>query len=147
MSPQRVGHATQKYRVHRALSYAISSAGLECHVVPDGVAVHVSDTNWYEPDAMVYCGRQAPDDDIKIENPLVVVEVASPSTVRLDETTKLAGYFGVSSVQHYLIVYPNGGQVIHHQRQTDGTILTRLVATGQLNFDPPGLTIDVADLF
>jgi Uma2 family endonuclease len=120
---------------------------LPCHMVPDGVAVHVSDRKWYEPDAQVYCGPKANDEAIKIDNPIIIVEVVSPSSTRLDKSEKLIGYFAVESVQHYLIVLIDPARIIHHQRQSDGNILTRLISTGPLRLDPPGIEIDVAKLF
>ncbi len=78
---------------------------------------------------------------------VIVVEVLSPSTRRIDASAKLTGYFRLPSVHHYLIVDPGKPPVIHHQRQGDGTILTRLVGEGAIRLDPPGLSIDVAPLF
>lgn len=147
MAPERVWHAETKFAVQRALFAAIKASGLDCRVLPDGVAVHVSDDKWYEPDAIVYCGPPAGRDDLNVVNPLIVVEVASPSTVRLDETAKLIGYFSVTSVHHYVIVYPDGAPIVHHQRQPDGTILTRLVGAGRLRFDPPGIEIEAPAFF
>ena len=146
MSPARVGHARLMGLAYLALVTAIRSSGLPCHALPVGAAVHVSDTTWYEPDLLVYCGPQAPDDDLEIGNPVIIVEVASPSTVRLDKTVKLMGYFDVASVHHYLIIHRELKRLVHHQRQPDGTILTRIVANGALDLMPPGLKIEVADL-
>jgi Uma2 family endonuclease len=143
MSPERVGHAEIKGRVYRILGDAILQAGLSCHALPDGAAVRKSEANCYEPDALVYCGPDAPRDAIEIANPLIVVEVLSPSTAHIDVARKLAGYFQISSVSHYLIIDPDRPPAIHHQRQGDGSILTRLVPSGQIWLDPPGLTIDV----
>lgn len=146
MAPERVWHARAKFAVQRALSDAVERAGLPCHVIPDGVAVHVSENQWYEPDAMVHCGPQAGPDDLNIVDPVVVVEVISPSTARLDETAKLVGYFSVASLQHYVLVYPRGVPVVHHQRRHDGTILTQLIGSGMLRLDPPGIEMDVASI-
>ena len=146
MSPARVRHGSMKLAVQRALLDAVERAGVPCHVMPDGIAVHVSDRKWYEPDALVYCGPEAPGDDISIANPVIVVEVASPSTVRLDETAKLSGYFDVPSVQHYLIIPPDRPAIIHHQRDGD-RILTTLVTSGEVHLDPPGLTLPIAGLW
>ncbi len=146
MSPERVGHAATKFAVQRALYDAVQAAKLPCHVLPDGVAVHVSDRKWYEPDALVYCGPEAPADDLKIDAPIIVVEVVSPSSVNLDTQLKLTGYFGVASVQHYVIVLIEEQRLIHHQRQGDDTILTRLLSAGPLRLDPPGIEIDVNSL-
>jgi Uma2 family endonuclease len=62
-----------------------------------------------------------------VPNPVVVVEVASPSTRKIDASLKLKGYFSLPSVHHFLIVDPEGPPVIHHRRQADGTILMSLV--------------------
>lgn len=146
MPPQRNWHATTKGSVYVARREAIKSAGVPCHAMPDGVAVHVGAQGWYEPDALVCCGPEAPGDEIKIDNPLIVVEVPSPSTGHLDESHKLVGYFSVASVQHYVIVSPATKYLVHHKRQDDGTILTRIVTAGPLLLDPPGLTVDLTEI-
>ncbi len=147
MAPERIGHINVKFAVHRVLYAAVRSAGVQCHVVADGVAVHVSDSKWYQPDALVYCGPPAPDEDFKIENPVIIVEVLSPSTAHIDEGAKLIGYFSLPSVHHYLIVNPAGPPFVHHQRQSDDTILSRIVGGGVVKLDPPSIEVDVAELF
>ena len=146
MSPARVRHGVGKFAIQRALLAGVRDAGLPCHVMPDGIAVHVSDQKWYEPDALVYCGAAALEDDIKIDNPVIVVEVISPSTAGIDEADKLLGYFSLASVHHYLIVHLKEKRVVHHQRRSDDTILTRIVTAGPLLLDPPGMTVDLTEL-
>ena len=92
-------------------------------------------------------GPKLSDDAIEVPNPVVVVEVASPSTRRIDASLKLTGYFGLPSVQHYLIVDPDGPPVVHHRRQADGTILTSIIHDGTLALTPPGIEVAVAELF
>jgi Uma2 family endonuclease len=75
--------------------------------------------NDYEPDAIVNCGPRMNDDAITAPNPVVVVQVLSPSTAGTDTGAKLAGYVLVSSIIHYLIVHPARPQVIQHRRRTD----------------------------
>jgi Uma2 family endonuclease len=99
------------------------------------------------PDAQVYSGRELPDDAIEVPNPVILVEVASPSTRKIDASLKLTGYFSLPSVHHYLIVDPEGPPVIHHSRQANGTILTSIMHAGTLTLSPPGLELDVAELF
>ena len=60
---------------------------------------------------------------------------------------KLKGYFSLPSVHHYLIVDPEGPPVIHHGRQADGPTLTSLVQGGMLSLSPPGIGLDVAEMF
>ena len=145
-SPARNRHGVAKFAIQRPLLDAVRQAELSCHVMPDGAAVYVSDYTWYEPDALVYCGPEAPGDDITVDNPVIIVEVVSPSTGALDAFDKLIGYFTVASVQHYLIVHPQQRRLIHHARQADGTILTAIRAAGPLRLDPPGLSVDLAEV-
>ena len=147
MAPERTRHGEVKYAVQTALLQAIRKAGLPCHMLPNGATVRVAEDTAHEPDALVYCGPKLPGDAIEVPNPVIVVEVSSPSTRKIDATLKLAGYFGLASVEHYLIVNPNGPPVVHHRRQPDGTILTRLVGDGTLKLDPPGIEIAVSEVF
>lgn len=147
MSPEQVGHAEIKFAVQTALKAGIRAAGLSCRMLPDGATVRVSETTAHEPDALVYCGLKLPGDSIEVPNPIIVVEVASPSTRRIDASLKLKGYFSLPSVHHYLIVDPQAPPIIHHKRQADGTILTTLVSDGALRLDPPGIEFAVASVF
>jgi Uma2 family endonuclease len=147
MSPERSRHAEVKFAVQLALLRGIRKAGLQCHMLPDGVGVRVSQHILYEPDALVYCGPKLPGDAFELADPVIVVEVASPSTRRLDASVKLSGYFSVPSLHHYLIVDPEGPPVIHHGRQAEGPILTSLVHEGTLSLSPPGIGLVVAEMF
>ncbi|HJY17125.1 MAG TPA: Uma2 family endonuclease, partial [Xanthobacteraceae bacterium] len=80
-------------------------------------------------------------------NPVIVVEVLSPSTRHIDAQIKLAGYFRLSSVMHYLVIDPDKPLVLHHARNADGTILTRIVSDGMIGLDPPGIEIAVGDIY
>ncbi len=147
MSPERVGHAKVKFAVQTELRRAIVEAGLPCHMLPDGMTVRVNDNIAHEPDALVYCGAEAPPHVVEIANPMIVVEVLSPSTRHIDASAKLSGYFQVTSVQHYLIVDPDGRPTLHHARQKDGTVLTRIIPSGHIKLYPPGMDVDVSAFF
>jgi Uma2 family endonuclease len=147
MAPERTGHGQVKFAVQTALVQGIRNAGLPCHMLPDGATVRVSEHSAHEPDALVYCGPVLPRNAIEVPNPIILVEVASPSTRRIDASLKLMGYFRLPSVHHYLIVNPEGPPVIHHRRQADDTILTQIIQDGTLRLDPPGIDISVADIF
>jgi Uma2 family endonuclease len=147
MAPERLGHIDVKSNAHIALRGAIKSAGVDCHAVADGIAIYVSESKWYQPDALVYCGCRADPGTTRIDNPVIVVEVISPSTADIDNQDKLVGYVSLTSVHHYLVVNPNGPPLVHHRRQSADTFLSRIVGGGILKLDPPGLEIDVASLF
>ena len=147
MSPETVGHLEAKVAVYDALRAAVRMRGLACYVLPDGATVRLNGTTAYEPDALIYCGQKLPSSAIEIPNPVVVVEVLSPSTQRIDTTLKLAGYFRLPSVAHYLIVDPAQRSVIHHARGTGDTIVTRIVAEGTIALDPPGIALAMDDIY
>ncbi|WP_286159045.1 Uma2 family endonuclease [Methylobacterium sp. Leaf456] len=147
MSPERVGHARVKFRVQTALSRAIADAGLPCEMLPDGMTVRVDARTAFEPDALVRCGEPPSDNAVEVETPVVVVEVLSPSTVSVDLSAKLDGYFRLPSVAHYLVVDPRRRTVIHHRRGEGDLIETRIASSGELRLDPPGLTLPVLAFF
>ena len=147
MAPERAAHARVKAAVWRALDEALRAARLPCEAYPDGMAVKVDDSVVYEPDALVRCGEPLPDDAVKITDPVIVVEVLSPSSLARDTGAKLEDYFRLPSVRHYLIVKTENRTVVHHRRGTDGTIQTRIVKAGRLELDPPGVAVTVESLF
>jgi Uma2 family endonuclease len=147
MAAEQTGHGEVKYLVQTALVQGIRKAGLPCHMLPDAATVRISEYVAHEPDALVYCGEKLPRNTIEVPNPVIVVEVASPSTRKIDAALKLTGYFSLASVHHYLIVDPEGPPVIHHRRQADGTILTTIAHEGTLTLSPPGIEVVVTELF
>jgi Uma2 family endonuclease len=112
-------------------------------MLPDGMTVRVDEATAYEPDALVYCGAKVPSNSIEVPNPVIVVERLSPSTRRIDATAKLAGYFKLPGVAHYLIIDPDKTLIVHHSRGTGGTILIRVMQAGSTTLDPPGLELTV----
>lgn len=147
MAPPNVRHADTKMAAFLALRDAIRKEGLQCSVYSDGPAVRIDDAASYVPDAVIQCGPAPPGDANELERPVIVVEVLSPSTAYRDLGVKLAGYFQVPSLHHYLIVDPDRRRVIHHARAAEGSISTRLPVAGELRLDPPGLVIAVEALF
>ena len=147
MASERYRHALVKARVYRRLFEAAETAGLVCDVFTDGMAVQIDGSTVYEPDAAIRIGPNLDADATRYCDPILVAEILSPSTQGLDASFKLADYFKLPSLRHYLIVRPSRPTVIHHARQDDGTIATRILTSGELTLDPPGLRIGVASLF
>lgn len=141
MAPERSAHALTKGLVFRRLAEAIETAGLACTAYPDGMAVAIDEATTYEPDALVRCGPPLPDDAVRLTDPVIVVEVLSPSTRARDAGAKLEDYFRLPSLRHYLIVKTENRTVIHHARDAAGTITTRIVRGGPIVLDPPGITL------
>jgi len=147
MSPERVAHASVTAEIWLMLRNAIASEGRPCKAYVDGVSVRVDNSTVYEPDALVRCGEPIDEDAVEIPDPLIVVEVVSPSTQAIDSGAKLSAYFHLPSVRHYLVVSTKDRRVIHHARSDGETIATRILLGGPLVLEPPGITIQVEDAF
>ena len=141
MSPERSAHALTKARFWRRMTEAVEVGNLPCQVYPDGMAVEIDEHTVYEPDALVRCGAPLPPDAIKLHDPVIIVEVLSPSTRARDAGAKLEDYFRLPSLHHYLIVKTENRTIIHHARNADGTILTSIVRDGPISLEPPGITL------
>lgn len=147
MSPERLLHIRTKARVLFALEDAVRRAKLPCEVFVDGVSVRIDAEAIFVPDATVVCGPRRPDDAIAIADPIIVVEVLSPSTASIDHGRKLSGYFSLKSVEHYLILDPERRVVIHHKRGASEAIETRVLTNGFAKLDPPGVDVAVEAMF
>jgi len=103
MAPERAAHVIVKNRVWQSLDRAIADVGMACEAYGDGMTVLVDERTAYEPDALLRCGDPLDRAAINVADPVVVVEVLSPSTQAVDLAGKLEGYFRLASVRHYLI--------------------------------------------
>ena len=146
MAPERVEHNDRKMLTWLALRRAVREAGVPCHVVGDGMTVEVGDSD-YEPDAVLYCGERLVPGSTAVANPLVVVEVLSPTTSATDRAWKLREYFRLSSVRHYLIIWADRQQIVHHQRDDAGAIATTVLTDGEIRLAPPGICVGVAEVY
>lgn len=142
MAPERLAHNDAKFLIARRLAGAVEAAAVPCRVQIDGMAVRVDSRTVYEPDVIVRCGPPLPPDTVWLTDPLILVEVLSPSTCGVDVGLKLADYFRIPSLRHYLIVHPDRRVVIHHRRDEAGTIMTSILGDGPLRLDPPGVVFD-----
>lgn len=143
---ERAAHAKMKLLVAIAFSNEIKKRGLHCYALVDGMAVKVGAKTVFEPDALVYCGPELPPDALLVENPLIVVEVISPTSGRNDLTRNVAGYFYVASVRHYLVVDPDDPLVVHYERVADGVVVCHILTEGAAKMDPPGLDLSLFEI-
>jgi Uma2 family endonuclease len=86
-----------------------------------------------------------PGDATFCNDPVVVVEIVSPSSRFLDTGRKVQEYFALRSVAHYLVVRLDD-HIVHHHRRAGAEVVTAFAREGVLRLDPPGLTLRVADL-
>lgn len=146
MQSERIIHAETKFAVVVALKAALKRAGKsDCQAFVDGVSVRIDATTLREPDALIHSGPYDPN-GIVAENPLVIVEVASGQSPDLKKTLD---YFSLESVQHYLILLPGEGRVLHqHRSAAPDEITTRIVGRdATIDLSPPGISVSVEAFF
>jgi Uma2 family endonuclease len=146
MSPERARHNLVKLAAALALRDSVLAAKLPCTVFTDGMSVVIDDQNTREPDASVQCGVELDLDSMVLKAPMIVVEVASPTSERVDTETKLVDYFSIASICHYLIILPEQRIVVHHRRVDGANIETRILREGDIALTPPGMAVSVAAL-
>ncbi len=100
----------------RALGNALIPRG--CRVYGSDVKIHTSDGVTTFPDISVICGEQQSfgKNDVVI-NPVLVVEVLSPSTRDYDLTEKFEHYQTVPTLQDYLLVEQDRARVLLYTRR------------------------------
>lgn len=143
MVRERALHNLAKMAVARALQDAVGLAGVPCTVYGDGMAVEIDNHTARGPDALVQCGSPVDLDSMIADNPLIVVEVVSPTSERRDTDAKLVEYFSVPSIRHYLIFFPHKRVAVHHAKDARGEITTSFVHSGVINLAPPGIELSV----
>jgi Uma2 family endonuclease len=147
MAAETSEHVKFKGNVYFALRNAVAKAGLQGDVFTDGMAVRINPSKAREPDASVQCGKSTDPKSMVLDKPVILVEVTSPSSGRIDEEEKLVEYFSLPSVEHYLIINPAARYALHLKRIAGEKILTTIVRSGQIEFEPPGISISFDEIF
>jgi Uma2 family endonuclease len=145
---QNLGHVKAKQRAYEALRDALGRTDLPFYAMPDGPTVRISVDRAYEPDALVAPLPQPPDDELEISNPVIIVEVLSPTpaSIKRDLTTKVQGYALVPSIAHYIVIDPVERAVLHFRRQGSVLVAPQASVEDTIVLDPPGLKIPITDI-
>ena len=92
----------------------------ECDVYASEMRVRTSPTvSYFYPDVIVVCGEQHFEDDTfdTLLNPIVLIEVLSPSTAAYDRGEKFEHYKQIASLQEYILISQDRVRVEHYSRQ------------------------------
>ncbi|MBU1665603.1 MAG: Uma2 family endonuclease [Gammaproteobacteria bacterium] len=126
-------------------------AGKPCQVFMSDVKLHVArDSAYYYPDVMATCGEQtgAANESQVVNDPLLVIEVISPSTEGTDRREKLAAYRHLPSLREYALISQDTQQVEIFRRQGDINWLYITYEPGDMvEFAAVGVTLPIADLY
>jgi Uma2 family endonuclease len=130
------------------LKLAMDARG--CRTYQGGMRVQRSDdqrdTDKTRSDVVVRCGALGTKN--YITDPLVVIEVLSPSTIDTDRGPKLDFYKSLPTVRHIALVYQDQMRVEHYRRGEQGFELDVLKRPDEvLHFEAIEFRIDLARIY
>ena len=104
----------------------------------------LADEYFYYPDVLMSC--EATDrDPLFREQPVLLIEVASPSTARIDRGEKLNNYPQLPSLREYVIAEQDRRQVEIYRRR-DGWVREVLDPAQPLVLECVGLTVSMSEI-
>lgn len=144
MAPGLIGHGRL---VGRAFALLESRLRLPCAPVTEaGIRLRDDDETFLVADVAVSCFRQ-PANQQWIVDPVLVVEVLSPSTVRHDRGFKLDLYRTLPSVQDIVLVASDKRHVQHWRRDGADWRVADLVGSAVLRITGLGIELPSAELY
>jgi Uma2 family endonuclease len=143
MAPTIIRHAQIQYNAGQGLRRAIGEAALPCRVYDagPGVAVGHEGDQCRIPDVVVTCALTVDETARLVPEPVIVIEVASPSTRLADVNDKVEFYSSIESVQHYLVIEQDRRRVVYHGLGPSGGLEPRILREGEIALDPPGIRL------
>jgi Uma2 family endonuclease len=135
------------------LVYSLKSRlqGGSCSVIPSDLRVRTSPEIYSYPDVVVICGEPSFADgqgDI-LTNPILIVEVLSPSTESYDRGRKFESYQLLDSLKEYVLVAQDRPRVEHFLRQ-DGHVWLYTEVSGldsSVSLTSIGCQIPLAEIY
>ncbi len=97
--------------------------GSRCLPFFGDIKVRVTKSVYYYPDVLVSC-EETPEDPYFRNNPILIIEVISPATERVDRSEKLLYYLQIPELQEYVPIDQHRMNVEIHRRQANGGWLT-----------------------
>ena len=118
-----------------------------CRVLNADMRINITSSGTYTyADCTVVCGEPqfSGDRQDNLLNPLLIVEVLSPSTEGYDRGKKFELYRTINSFREYLIVHQDRRHVEHYSRQDDGSWLLREHSGPGSSVAVPGLGVQIS---
>jgi Uma2 family endonuclease len=101
--------------------------------------------DFFYPDVSVVCNDEQ-GDDYYTEAPIIIVEVLSKSTRRVDKTIKLQAYKSLESLQEYVLIEQDCIE-IEICRRSANWFPARYYLGDEMTFESIGLTLSVAEIY
>jgi Uma2 family endonuclease len=122
--------------------------GSRCRPYGSEMGVQITDNDLRYPDASIFCSpRPANFREMRsLPDPVVVIEILSPSTAKEDQGVKSVEYKAMPSVQVIGFIDPLN-ELVKTVTRTDSGWVETFFAAQDLDLGPVGLTIPHAEIF
>jgi Uma2 family endonuclease len=112
------------------------------------IKVRVTSKVFYYFDVLVSC-VESPDNPYFRNAPILIIEVTSPLTERIDRREKLLFYLQIPSLQEYVIVDQHKMNVEVHRRQPNGIWITYYFdeSDDEIEFASVELTLPITEIY
>lgn len=149
--PRSMTGATQRH--DRVLTNALVALhgtlrGGPCRPMSPDVAVRTRPGRLRRPDVTVDCGPYEAS-ALVASTPVLVLEVLSPSTERIDTIVKVGEYKALASLRHILVAEPDAAHVLHYARDDEGdwAELDHIGLGTVIDLPALGCALSMADLY
>lgn len=142
-------------RAHNLISLSIAAA-IKQHLKGSSCRAYMSDMKvriqvrgndlFYYPDVMVSCDSN-PRSEYYEENPVLIVEVLSPSTETRDKLEKLAAYSGITTLVEYFTIAQDRVEVNRYEMNGGQAILTQYQDGDTIVFASIGMSLSVKEIY
>jgi Uma2 family endonuclease len=135
-------HAIVSGNLYTALRQHLKGSPCRTFFADMKLRVEAADAFFY-PDVLVTCSAADAADPLIKREPVLVVEVLSPSTAAYDRGEKFAGYRALPSLQEYLLVDPAARRCDLYRKGADGLwVLHPGMHEGGVELASVGLALD-----
>jgi Uma2 family endonuclease len=127
--------------------------GRDCEVLPADMRLKVPAAFPYRyPDVVVVCGEPVIEEMQGLEllvNPLLIIEVLSPTTEAYDRGLKFSAYQTIASFREYLLLAQDRPHVVQYVRQPNDKWLRSEVTglDGELTLETINCTLTLRDIY
>lgn len=120
----------------------------ECRVVTEsGLVPKNRSRSYYEADLSVTCAPPVPGGTRPVPDPLVVIEVLSPSTEKFDRDRKALDYRSLPSVEEIVLVSTSVRRVEIWRRVGERWIGIDFIGDAVARFECLGIDVPLADIY
>ncbi len=131
----------------------IHLAEANCEVLPADMRIKVPKAFPYRyPDLSIVCGKLIIEElngQQMLVNPLVLIEILSPSTEAYDQGRKFSAYQSIASFQEYLLISQDWPHITQYVRQASGKWLRSEIEgiENALKLESVNCTLPLAEIY